>query len=116
MESGSFTIYAARSSRDLVLSGKVFVESTVQLPKKFHRNSTFGDLMADGRGAAIVKEMMSQTAFGSSEDAENESLGEGTSNMMEAMMRDMPLRTMVSFSNGAVSDEKLEEILKQLNG
>ena len=116
VESGDFTIYAARSSRDLVLSGKVFVESTVQLPKKFHRNSTFGDLMADERGAAIVKEMMSQTAFGSSEDAENESLGEGTSNMMEAMMRDMPLRTMVSFSNGAVSDEKLEEILNQLNG
>ena len=51
----------------------------------------------------------------SDSDSENDTLGEGTADMMAAMMKDMPLRAAVSFSGGAFNDEKLEEALRELN-
>jgi beta-glucosidase len=37
------------------------------------------------------------------------------SEMISAMLRYMPLRGLVGFSGGALSDEDLDEMLKQLN-
>ena len=59
--------------------------------------------------------MSGVSILGSDTDSENDTLGEGTADMMAAMMKDMPLRTAVSFSGGAFNDEKLEEALRELN-
>lgn len=116
VESGTFTIYAARSSRDLVCSGQVYVESTVRLPGKFHRNSTFGDVMADERGAAIIRETIGSAIFGGdNSDADGEKLGESTAAMMEAMMKDMPLRSLVSFHE-TITSEMVDDLIAKLNG
>jgi len=42
VESGEFEILVGRSSRDIVLREKLIVNSTVQLKKRFHRNSYIG--------------------------------------------------------------------------
>lgn len=115
VESGTFTIYAARSSRDLVLRAQVYVQSTVRLPGKFHQNSTIGDLMADEKGREIVQELMEKTGFGKQDDSD-QSLGESTADMSAAMTRDMPLRSILSFSDGAFTPEMLEDVLRRLNG
>ncbi len=42
--------------------------------------------------------------------------GEEAGGMMAAMMRSLPLRALVSFGGGAVTEETLDGLLAQLNG
>ncbi len=111
VESGEFEILVGRSSRDLALKDTIHVESTVTIKPEYTRNSTVGDLTGDPRGEAIVKEWIRQTPFGALVSEE----GEG-SEMMAAMMGYMPLRGLVGFSGGALTDEALDELLRNLNG
>jgi beta-glucosidase len=109
VESGDFEILAGSSSRDIKLSEVVNVKSTVTLRKKFTRNSTMGDLMADPVGAQIVAKMV-KGMFG---DAPPPSDDLGTD--MAAMMKDMVLRSMVAFAGERFTEEMLGALLEQLN-
>lgn len=114
-ESGEYGILIGSSSRDIRLCGAVTVKSA-PLPVKFTLNSTLGDLMA----ANVPSEMISPLSdafFGgaNSGDAENSTLGAGTAEMMMNMMRDMPIRALVSFSQSALSPATLNEILSKIN-
>ncbi|WP_256762218.1 glycoside hydrolase family 3 protein [Cohnella sp. WQ 127256] len=111
VETGDFEIGVGGSSQDIVLKGTLQVQSTVVVKCIYSRNSTVGDLSADPRGEAIIRDWIRQTPFGAMASEE----GEG-SEMMAAMMKDMPLRGLVGFSGGALTEEDLDEILKQLNG
>ena len=46
---------------------------------------------------------------------DNNDMGESTKLMMEAQLRDNPLRVMVSFSDGRFSMEDIEEICRRIN-
>ena len=61
------------------------------------------------------KLLMEKTGFGKQDDSD-QSLGESTADMSAAMMRDMPLRSILSFSDGAFTPEMLEDVLRRLNG
>lgn len=116
VESGVYTLWAAKNSRELVCSVQVKVNSTVDIPRVYTRNTTFGDLLSDPKAAQVAKKLMGGVSIMSSDsDSDNDTLGEGTADMMAAMMKDMPLRAAVSFSGGAFNDEKLEEALRELN-
>jgi len=112
VESGEFRILVGRSSADIVLRETVRVESSVTLRIKATRNSTIGDLMSDPQRAELVGEWMKKMS------AANDTLGmlqEEGSEMVAAMMRYMPLRALVSFSQGALTDEMLDHMLAELN-
>jgi len=47
VETGEFEILIGRSSRDIVLKDTVFVRSTKQIKRKYHINSTIGDILDD---------------------------------------------------------------------
>ena len=47
VESGTYTLWAAKNSRELVCSVQVKVNSTVDIPRVYTRNTTFGDLLSD---------------------------------------------------------------------
>ncbi|WP_339320070.1 glycoside hydrolase family 3 C-terminal domain-containing protein [Paenibacillus sp. FSL R10-2734] len=108
VETGEFAILVGASSQEIVLTESVVVESTVPLPKSYSRNSTVGDLMGDPQAAAIIQSMMTQ-------GGEMMPMLQDGSDMMIEMMRNMPLRAMVAFSQGAMTDQGLEELLKHLN-
>jgi len=112
VESGDFRILVGRSSADIVLRETVRVESSVTVRIKATRNSTIGDLMSDPERAELVGEWMKKMS------AANDTLGmlqEDGSEMVAAMMRYMPLRALVSFSQGALTDEMLDHMLAELN-
>ncbi|WP_372629634.1 glycoside hydrolase family 3 C-terminal domain-containing protein [Cohnella sp.] len=112
VESGDFRILVGRSSADIVLRETVRVESSVTVRIKATRNSTIGDLMSDPKRAELVGEWMIKMS------AANDTLGmlqEDGSEMVAAMMRYMPLRALVSFSQGALTDEMLDHMLAELN-
>lgn len=120
-ESGEYQILIGKSSRNIVLSHKICVESTKKIPCVYTENSTMGDVMGDPDLAVYVKalkEKLGGMAAGMTGDAEEKSgtASEAiTEEMTMAMMRDMPLRSIVSFSGGAMGDDMLLGMLEEIN-
>ncbi|RAO99319.1 hypothetical protein PW5551_04580 [Petrotoga sp. 9PW.55.5.1] len=91
---------------------KVKVNSTVKIKKKFHRNSTVGDLMEDPVGVQIINEFLQKFSqsggpFEQDEHRNNE--------IILAMMKYMPLRGLINFGKGEFTEEMLKEILEKVN-
>jgi beta-glucosidase len=108
VETGEFEILVGASSQEIMLAESVVVESTAPLPKSYTRNSTVGDLMGDPQAAVVIQGMLTQAG-------EMMPMLQDGSDMMIEMMRNMPLRAMVAFSQGAMTEQGLEELLKHLN-
>jgi len=112
VESGEYEVLIGKSSRDIVLKDTVYVKSTVQIRKKFHRNSTIEDVIEDPVASEIFKPIIQQLikqhpVFATSE--------RNVIEMFKEMMRYMPLRNLISFSNGAITEEMLESIIQRMN-
>lgn len=107
VESGEFEVLVGKSSREIVLKEIVNVKSTTAIHKRFTRNSTFFDCMADPDRAEIVKPLWESMA-------KRFSLEEN-SVRAEQFMKGMPLRVLISFQS-TFTEEDLDEILKKLNG
>lgn len=114
VETGSYDILIGKSSREIVCTTTVDVESTVKLPVIYNMNSTFGDVMSTPKGEEAAKDVVE--AYKSlNNNADNDALGESTEEMMTAMFRDMPLRAMICFGGGAIKEEALIELINKLN-
>ncbi|WP_413522191.1 glycoside hydrolase family 3 C-terminal domain-containing protein [Brochothrix thermosphacta] len=113
IESGEFEILVGRSSAQIELKETLTVNSTVLLPLKINRNTTIGDIMLDPRTSEIAKKHFNQ-----SELASNIAKMDFTAETLElgpAMLKNMPLRGLINFSQGYFTEEKLATFLNQLN-
>lgn len=110
VETGKFNILIGKSSRDIVLSKEVEVQSTVKLPKNYNMNTNYGDLLNDPNAKEFLEQLNSRYF----EDMEGD-MGEGTQEMMEQMLKYNPLRVFVSFTDGRISSEFIQENLDRLN-
>lgn len=115
VESGTFEIMIGKSSREIVLTETVNVESTVKLPFVYTTDTTTGDVMKNPAAWAIAKPLMMRGFFGNEGSAEGSAAAEAISDeMMDAMLRYMPLRGPVSFQ-GKVSMADVQKIVDQIN-
>lgn len=111
VDTGAFDILIGRSSQDIALSDSVQVEGTAINRMKVTRNSTVGDLLVDPATQPVITQILkAQNPFGTLGDTGD------AAEMMEALMRYLPLRALVAFSGGAMSEEHLEGMISQLNG
>lgn len=115
VETGAYGIEVGASSRDIRVSGSIQVTSTIVIPTVYHLNSTIGDLMEDEKAsqaiAPFVKAM--DALFGGDEDdAGSDAI---TMEMKLAMIKDLPIRNLISFSQGQVTEEQLQHILSSIN-
>jgi len=108
VETGDFEIAVGRSSQELELSALVKVNSTSVKRMVYHRNSTISDLMKTEKGAAFVQLLRSKLPFGNA-------IPEEHAEMLRAFMEFMPLRGLLSFSGGKITEQHLSDILDQLN-
>lgn len=121
VETGDFMILIGRSSRDIVLGQRVTVESTVSVPHAYTVNSTMGDLMSDPELSEYLSELQDQLggAFTGGDTALEEAGGPAneaiTPEMLAAMMKDTPLRSVLSFGGGRISHEELDAIVAEIN-
>ncbi|GGH35172.1 beta-glucosidase family protein [Paenibacillus segetis] len=111
VESGEFEILVGRSSQDIAVQGVIRVESEVGFQPLFHRNTTIGDIMDNPQALAVVMEWIQSTPFA---DMFVEQEGEG-SEMAQAVLKYSPLRSLVGFSGGALTDEDLARLVQLLN-
>mgnify|MGYP000621355037 CR=1 FL=1 len=112
VESGDYEILIGSSSRDIRLKNSVKVDSSLELPEKYSINTTVGDLMADPEKKELFNELLNNYLAG--QDL-MEMLGGENREMMEALLKYMPLRSLVMFSGGAVNRAQVEEIVAKLN-
>ena len=118
VETGDFTIEIGRNSRDLPLRARVRVTGTVKIPETFDENSIFGDLMANDHARRVLQPMIDATISGmlGGEEAKSDVASSAVSaDMMQAMMRYMPLRNLLSFAPGTVTHEGLRNLIDLLN-
>jgi beta-glucosidase len=113
VESGEFNLLIGRSSRAIELQGTILVESTTRRKMNVDRNTLVGDLMADvtigSHVMPIIDEMLAKHPL-------KQVMGEeGAGEMIEAMLRDMPLRALSNFSGGTLPEEALLEMIRRLN-
>lgn len=110
VESGEFELSVGGSSDRIELTKTIGVESTVHLPITYTKYSTIGDVMSHPIAGKILKEALDKM----NENNGAEKMEGEQAEMMEAMMRDMPLRTLVSFSP-MYTEDTLNELLTQIN-
>jgi len=116
VESGTFFIEVGASSRDIRLSGEVKVTGTLEKPVYYTKQSTVGELMKTDRGRAFIEQMMNRGQDGGGEAAKAENvknMGEGSDKIVESMMMEMPLQSIVTF--GRMTEGQLDDLLRMLN-
>ncbi len=114
VETGVFDIMIGKSSRDIVLTKEVSVESTVELPFVYTTDTIMGDVLKDPRARETVKELLKSDIFSAAGEESSMASEAISSEMSEAMARFTPLRGAVSFG-GNVSMADIQAIVDKLN-
>ena len=114
-ESGDYVIMAAKSSRDIACTATVRVTSTTEIKRVYTMNSTVEEIMESPVGREFIGKMIAGSGLVPSDASEGPNLGEGTAQMMEIMMREMPLRSLLAFGGENVPAGLGEMLLSQLN-
>ena len=115
VESGAFEILVGSSSQSLPLKETVTVTSTTPMKKRFHQNSTIGDLLADPHSAQAGHLVLQKMTGEGGPFSNMDSFGEGGVDMAMKMMQYMTLRMCANLSNGMFSDELIDQLLRQAN-
>lgn len=111
VESGEFNILAGASSRDIRLSGSVSILAERWTDIKYNRETRLGEIIDH----PIAGEKVSQLLTGMKQIF-GESSNEAEILMMDAMVKEMPLKSVVSFSSGnLLNEDQMEDILTILN-
>lgn len=116
VETGEFDIMIGKSSRDIVLTKTVTVESTVKLPLVYTTDTTLGDARKDPKAWELVNELFKGGFFSDQPGGtENEDAGEAISDeMSDAMIEYLPLRGPISFT-GKVTMADVQALVDKLN-
>lgn len=117
VETGEFNILIGKSSRNIVCSKTITVTSTVKLPLNFTKNSTFGDIMKNPAAAKVIAPLLEQVKaqFAGDKDKDSAASEAITDDMNQAMLNDMPLRGILSFGGGTLTEDNLEAMLAEMN-
>lgn len=116
VESGDFKIMVGASSKDIRLETVVNVESTKQISRKYHLNTTVGDILKDEKAAKYLEPLYAACTMIEACDTNSaEGLGTSSKAMQDAMMMYMPLRALISFQDGTIDFTKLQEIVDKMN-
>ena len=121
-ESGEFSILVGNSSRNLNLEERIIM-SVVNPPKEIYtRYSLVKEVKNNPVGAKIIDELIRNLLGDSLLSGESESDSEieqikamKVGLTMSALIMDMPLKNIVQFSKGTVSEDALNKVLQVLN-
>lgn len=116
VESGAFDIMIGKSVEDTVLSDTLVVNGTKKIPVTFTPDSIFMDIPTDEKSVQIMDRWLNANGIGNVTEDDDSAASEAiTKEMNEAMAKFSPLRASISFSNGDITPELVDEIVRQLN-
>ena len=112
VESGQFVLEIGESCRDIRLTKSIHVDGTTLIPFTITETTTIGQLMKHPKGAVFIGQMLGR-ASGPSDAEQAEAMGEGSEKMMQKMMFEMPLGSLVSY--GRMTSKQLRSLIASLN-
>lgn len=115
VEAGEYEIRIGKSSRDIVKTGKIEMRPGEEQKVMYHMNSTLGDMMKDERAKTYLQELLKNNTLAGSNDLSAAGEKEQHQDISTAMLNDLPVRALVSFSGGKKTFAELQEILDQIN-
>lgn len=115
MESGQFEIMIGKSSRNIVLSETITIESNEKLPFECNMNTTFGDLLNISCAKKYTDKFANVFGQAMQGNDEGNEMGESTQKMLEAQLSYNPLRAMISFSDGKITHADVQEAIDYIN-
>ncbi|SLK20942.1 MULTISPECIES: beta-glucosidase family protein [unclassified Paenibacillus] len=112
VESGEYDLLIGSSSRQIILQKTVHVESTSpEIIPVYDRNTALGELLSNPKTMAVLGQLQGFAPQGD-ENAHSDAV---SSEMIQASMRYMPLRALIPFTGGALTEELLSQLLAGLN-
>lgn len=116
VEEGDFVISVGSSSRDIRAKASVFVSSNDRIPITFTINSPLGDIAADPDGSREFSALIDRVNADMKSFQPDDSMGAATNLMTDAMLREMPIRAMLSFAGEElITYDELERMINELN-
>ena len=112
VKEGRYVIEAAASSRDIRLSKTVYVHGG-QETISVSADTTIGDLQRIPGAMQILSSLLKKMDIFASMSEEN-SLGDGTGEMVAKMMEFLPLHALPSFAQGQITRTDIDELVKKL--
>lgn len=113
VETGEFEILIGKSSRDIVLRDKIFVNSSAAVKRTVHRNTLGGDLLEDPVLGPVFKEFIIKVM---QEDQTTQQKPDDSFHSMPlSALKYIPLRAMVNFRSYGFTEERMYELIKILN-
>lgn len=106
VETGDYEILAAKSAADVVLRTTVKVESTQQLRKPLTKDSSLKEWFTDAKGLAVLKSVVPERMLQPFMQPDS---------AIADMFLAIPLRKLVNFSGGMLTDEILDQIVAKAN-
>jgi beta-glucosidase len=112
VESGSFELLVGASSRDIRLTTTIAVTSTTIVPRVYSWNSTLSEIADNPFGRQFVARVKRplQASLGPVDESDPQA------RTVEAVIAELPLRTLVLFSGGKLSRESGQVLLDVMNG
>lgn len=118
VQDGVYRILIGRNAEEMLLEEAVTVHGTKAVPRIYSMNTCMGELMRDPHAQAVMgpflQGMQNTDAQKMADAQKNDTSGAINTEMMNAMMEDMPLRQLLSFVPG-MKREMLEQLLAALN-
>ncbi len=115
VEYGEFEIMVGASSRDIRLTGSVYVNGTAKLPVHFTFNSTVGDVLSCSEGKEVFGELIDKFCKGMT-DMNGDGLGSNSMELALAMLKDTPMRGILCYDERPeINRVWLQEMLDRLN-
>ncbi len=108
--SGKYELLVGNSSDNITLREEISFETNKVKPMRCDSSITIGELLANPVTKPIVDELLKKAAENSPFGESNEAVGD---EMMQAMMRFMPLKSVMSF--GMMTEKDMEQLLSAIS-
>lgn len=112
--SADYEILIGKSSRDFPLSTVVHVEGTTKLPFVVTDYTTCGDVFRFAKDPSVLDKLMKKCVLSAPVGQDN-SLGEGSTELIKQMFEGMPIHSILSFGDFGVTLEDINEVINTLN-
>lgn len=117
VESGKYEIMIGKSSRDILLTKSIDIEGTKKIPFIADCTTTIGDILKYSKDPSILQRLAQSSGLAEMLKADDNSstLGEGFGEMMRQMMDGFPLHSALSFGNGNLTPQDINNLVEELN-
>ncbi len=113
VEGGHYEILIGASSEDIRLTACIRINSDDEVKKIYHRNSTIGDIKKNPLGKKLFNELEEQ--YPEAFEMIFNGMEDDGSDFKDKMVYYTVLRSLVYFSKGLISEQKIDELINKLN-